>query len=202
MQGVPHRLALSPDIGAGSKPAWAGQADCCACVNMLGPLTGFCASELEENSFVAERSTSVWFGQADCCTCVMVAVSGSVAAALAIADPLKPEARGVVAALTRRGLAVHLVTGDNWRTARAVASQLAIINVSAECLPANKAAKIRVRCKCSRSFFCWTCGGDPRCVDKCRSPHACFTIKPFALFQGCKTLGRLKEVWKAENMLH
>jgi len=36
--------------------------------------------------------------QADCCTCVMVAVGGRV-----------------VAALARRGLAVHLVTGDNWR---------------------------------------------------------------------------------------
>ena len=45
----------------------------------------------------------------------MVAVGGAVAAALAIADPLKPEARGVVAALAQRGLAVHLVTGDNWR---------------------------------------------------------------------------------------
>jgi len=45
----------------------------------------------------------------------MVAVGGRVAAALAISDPLKPEARGVVAALARRGLAVHLVTGDNWR---------------------------------------------------------------------------------------
>ena len=44
----------------------------------------------------------------------MVAVGGAVAAALAIADPLKPEARGVVAALAQRGLAVHLVTGDNW----------------------------------------------------------------------------------------
>ncbi len=53
--------------------------------------------------------------QADCCTCVVVAVGGRVAAALAISDPLKPEARGVVAALARRGLAVHLVTGDNWR---------------------------------------------------------------------------------------
>lgn len=52
--------------------------------------------------------------QAECCTCVMVAVGGAVAAALAIADPLKPEARGVVAALAQRGLAVHLVTGDNW----------------------------------------------------------------------------------------
>lgn len=69
-------------------------------------------------------------------------------AVLAVTDPLKPEARGVVAALARCGLAVHLVTGDNWRTARAIAEQLAIINVCAECLPGAKADKIRVRLPC------------------------------------------------------
>ena len=82
--------------------------------------------------------------QASCCTCIMVAVSGAILAVLAVTDPLKPEARGVVAALARRGLAVHLVTGDNWRTARAIAEQLAIVNVCAECLPGAKADKIKV----------------------------------------------------------
>ncbi len=75
----------------------------------------------------------------------MVAVSGAILAVLAVTDPLKPEARGVVAALARRGLAVHLVTGDNWRTARAIAEQLAIVNVCAECLPGAKADKIKVK---------------------------------------------------------
>lgn len=85
--------------------------------------------------------------QAKCCTCVMVALAGSIVAVLAVTDPLKPEARGVVAALARRGLAVHLVTGDNWRTARAIAEQLAILNVCAECLPGAKVDKIRVRAR-------------------------------------------------------
>lgn len=74
----------------------------------------------------------------------MVAVSDIIMAVLAVTDPLKPEARGVVAALAKRGLAVHLVTGDNWRTARAIAEQLAIVNVCAECLPGAKADKIKV----------------------------------------------------------
>ena len=34
--------------------------------------------------------------QASCCTCIMVAVSGHIVAVLAVTDPLKPEARGVV----------------------------------------------------------------------------------------------------------
>lgn len=79
----------------------------------------------------------------ECCTCVMVGVGDSVAGVLSIKDPLKPEARGVVAALHQAGMACHLVTGDNWRTARSIAEQLGIINVSAECLPANKAEKIK-----------------------------------------------------------
>ena len=75
----------------------------------------------------------------------MVAVGGQLRGVFAIADALKPEARGVVAALAQQGITCHLVTGDNWRVARAVSAQLGIINVTAECLPAAKAAKIRVR---------------------------------------------------------
>ena len=74
----------------------------------------------------------------------MVGVGEGLAGVLAIKDPLKPEARGVVAALHQAGMACHLVTGDNWRTARSIAEQLGIINVTAECLPAGKAEKIKV----------------------------------------------------------
>ena len=95
--------------------------------------------------------------QNECCTCVMVGLGDGVAGVLAIKDPLKPEARGVVAALHQAGMACHLVTGDNWRTARSIAEQLGIINVSAECLPANKAQKIKVppeQC-CLSLRLCW-----------------------------------------------
>eukprot|EP00884_Botryococcus_braunii_P009380 jgi/Botrbrau1/18443/Bobra.0072s0030.1 len=81
--------------------------------------------------------------EAECCTCVMIAVNMNVVACLAISDPLKPEARGVVSALSQRGIACWMVTGDNWRTARAISSALAITNVIAECLPDGKVDKIR-----------------------------------------------------------
>lgn len=45
----------------------------------------------------------------------------------------------MVSALRNMGLQCHMVTGDNWRTARIVAAQLGIINVQAEVLPAGKA---------------------------------------------------------------
>ncbi len=38
----------------------------------------------------------------------------------------------------------HMVTGDNWRTARVIAEQLAISNIMAEVLPSGKAARIQV----------------------------------------------------------
>ena len=49
------------------------------------------------------------------------------------------QAIGVVSALRNMGMQCHMVTGDNWRTARIVAAQLGIINVQAEVLPAGKA---------------------------------------------------------------
>lgn len=83
----------------------------------------------------------------------MVGVGEGLAGVLAIKDPLKPEARGVVAALHQAGMACHLVTGDNWRTARSIAEQLGIINVTAECLPAGKAEKIKVNLHCFSSIL-------------------------------------------------
>jgi P-type Cu+ transporter len=79
----------------------------------------------------------VW-EQTDGHTCVLVAVDGALAGVLSIFDPLKPEARGTVAALHQLGLEVHLVTGDNERTAQAVATRLGVACVAAERLPAGK----------------------------------------------------------------
>ncbi|GAB4822450.1 hypothetical protein N2152v2_009496 [Parachlorella kessleri] len=76
-------------------------------------------------------------------TNVLVAVQGRLAAVLAIADPIKPEAPAVVAALQRAGLRTAMLTGDNWASARAVANQLGIERVIAEVLPAGKAEQIR-----------------------------------------------------------
>ncbi|KAG2488839.1 hypothetical protein HYH03_012637 [Edaphochlamys debaryana] len=76
-------------------------------------------------------------------TVVHVALNGYLAGLLAIADPLKPEAAGVVGALRARGVDCVMLTGDNWRTARALAGTLGIDQVNAETLPKTKAQKIR-----------------------------------------------------------
>ena len=77
------------------------------------------------------------------CTCVIVAVGHTPVGVIAVVDPIKPEARGVVAALHQMGLSCVLLTGDNWRTARAVADQLGIATVHAEVLPAGKVEMVK-----------------------------------------------------------
>jgi len=73
-------------------------------------------------------------------TAMLVAVDGRVAGVVADADTVKPTAADAVGALRERGLDVMLLTGDNERTANAVAEQVGIdpANVRAEVLPADK----------------------------------------------------------------
>ncbi|KLU86628.1 copper-transporting ATPase 1, partial [Magnaporthiopsis poae ATCC 64411] len=69
----------------------------------------------------------------------------SIGAAFAMSDPIRPEARAVVAALRQRGLQVYMLSGDNAATARAVGARLGIEadNVLAEVLPTQKAEQIK-----------------------------------------------------------
>lgn len=78
-------------------------------------------------------------------TVMLVAERGVVKGVLGVTDVPRPEARGAVKALEGMGLKVWMVTGDNRRTAVAVASQLGISQgrVLAEVLPSNKAAQVR-----------------------------------------------------------
>jgi copper-transporting P-type ATPase V len=62
---------------------------------------------------------------------------------LAVADAPKAEARAVVDDLSRRGLTVALLTGDNERTGRAVADELGIDRLLAEVLPEEKVEEVR-----------------------------------------------------------
>lgn len=76
-------------------------------------------------------------------TAMIVGVDGSPTGIIAVADTLKPEAREAIGALKREGIEVAMLTGDNERTARAIARQLGIDRVIAEVLPGDKAKIIK-----------------------------------------------------------
>ncbi|SDY58767.1 heavy metal translocating P-type ATPase [Citreimonas salinaria] len=76
-------------------------------------------------------------------TPVLVAVDGRLAAALAVADRVKPDARRAVAALREAGVQVAMITGDTRATARAIADDLGIDHVEAEVRPEGKVDAIR-----------------------------------------------------------
>lgn len=71
------------------------------------------------------------------------AINGKLAAIIAVADPVKPGASTAIAALHRLGLTAVMITGDNTRTARAIAKQLGIDEVAAEVLPEGKVDAVR-----------------------------------------------------------
>ena len=71
-------------------------------------------------------------------TVVFVAIESKLAGAIAIADPIKESAVAAIAALTKAGLRVVMLTGDNAITANAVAARLGISEVKAEVLPQDK----------------------------------------------------------------
>jgi Cu+-exporting ATPase len=76
-------------------------------------------------------------------TAMLVGCNGLLMGIVAVADTLKPEAREAVAALSKEKVKVVLLTGDNQRTADAIARQLGIDRVIAEVLPGDKAQVVK-----------------------------------------------------------
>lgn len=76
-------------------------------------------------------------------TPMFVAVDGALAGLLAVADPIRATSREAIARLHRMGLDVVLLTGDNQRTAAAVARDAGVDRVVANVLPEGKVAEVR-----------------------------------------------------------
>ena len=76
-------------------------------------------------------------------TAMLVAVNERLAGIVAVADTLKEGSFGAVKKLQSMGIEVYMLTGDNKRTAQAIAKKLGMNNVLAEVLPQDKAKVIK-----------------------------------------------------------
>lgn len=102
-------------------------------------------------AFLEERNVSLAPSSADAIgrlqdegkTAVLVAGDGKLAGIIGIADTLKPTSEAAVADLKRMGLSVMMITGDNARTANAIARQIGIDTVLADVLPEDKAREVQ-----------------------------------------------------------
>jgi Cu+-exporting ATPase len=91
-------------------------------------------SELEADSdrLAAEGKTPMY-----------IALDGRAAGIIAVADVVKPNSRAAVESLRKLGIQVAMITGDNKKTAEAIAKQVGIDRVLSEVLPRDKSAEIK-----------------------------------------------------------
>ena len=95
--------------------------------------------QIQTHALVAHQDRLQALGK----TVIWIAVDGEVQAVMGISDALKPSSASAVRALQKLGLEVVMLTGDNRRTAEAIAREVGIERVMAEVRPEQKAAQIQ-----------------------------------------------------------
>lgn len=76
-------------------------------------------------------------------TVMILANSKEILGLIAVADTIKPSSKETITSLEAMNLKVYMITGDNSRTAAAIAAELGIKNVLAEVMPADKAREVK-----------------------------------------------------------
>ena len=98
-------------------------------------------SELGIHTDELQKQKDIW--EAEAKTVVLIAVDKQLEGIMGIADAVKPSSNAAVRALRNLDLEVVMLTGDNQKTAEAIARQVGIVRVEAEVRPDQKAAKVK-----------------------------------------------------------
>ncbi|MDR3216961.1 MAG: heavy metal translocating P-type ATPase [Clostridiaceae bacterium] len=95
--------------------------------------------EIPVEEFEAQSDTLAEEGK----TPMYIAIDSAPVGIIAVADVVKPSSRDAIAALNKMGVEVAMITGDNKRTAEAIARQVGITRVLSEVLPQDKANEVK-----------------------------------------------------------
>jgi Cu+-exporting ATPase len=134
---LPHLDSFTAHVGRGLVAKVEGRSLAIGNRRLMSE-SGVDASALEARvaALETEGRTVMWIAD--------LAPQPQLIGAIGVADPIKPHAREAVARLIALGVTPRLVTGDNERTARAVAAQVGIEDVAAGVLPDGKAAQVEI----------------------------------------------------------
>jgi Cu+-exporting ATPase len=132
-------LSLAEPAGFKATPGHGVQAEIEGRNVMVGNVRMFESQGISLNGLGAQVARL----QSEAKTAMLVAINNNPAGVIAVADTLKDGSKQAIEDLHRMGLKVAMITGDNQKTAEAIAKQVGIDQVLAEVLPEGKSAEVK-----------------------------------------------------------
>jgi Cu+-exporting ATPase len=132
-------LNLAEIFGFKATPGHGVQAEVEGKVALIGNQRMFEAQGISLNGLTPEVARL----QSEAKTAMLVAIDNQAAGIIAVADTIKDGSKEAIADLHRMGIKVAMITGDNQKTADAIAKQVGVDTVLAEVLPEGKSAEVK-----------------------------------------------------------
>ncbi len=132
-------LTLAEPVGFKAVPGFGVQAEVESRSVMVGNKKMFADREIQIADFESEISRL----QSEAKTAMLVAIDNQFAGIIAVADTIKDSSKSAIEDLHKMNLKVAMMTGDNQKTAEAIAKQVNVDTVLAEVLPEGKASEVK-----------------------------------------------------------
>jgi Cu+-exporting ATPase len=132
-------LTLAEPVGFKSMPGFGVQAE----VESRNVMVGNKKMFAEKNIHIADFESEISRLQSEAKTAMLVAIDNQFSGIIAVADTIKESSKDAIADLHSMNLKVAMMTGDNQKTAEAIAKQVGIDVVLAEVLPEGKSSEVK-----------------------------------------------------------